>query len=254
MNFDDLDKKMRVYETVHDLCVPPEVYIIARIDGRGFTKLTKEKISFEVPFDICFRNYMIETTKHLMDCGFKIIYAYTQSDEISLLFHLSDNGFSRKIRKLNSVLSGEASAKFSVLLGHHAAFDCRISELPNAGLVIDYFRWRHEDSHRNSLNAHCYWLLRKNGVSKTEATKRISGISIQDKNELLFSHNINYNNLPSWQKRGVGLYYKNVEKEGINRRTKETVSYKRNELYVEYELPIGEKYNDLLKLLINNNL
>lgn len=250
MNFDELDKRMRVYETIHDLCVPPEVYIVARIDGRGFTKLTKEKISFEAPFDIRFRDYMIETTKHLMNCGFKIIYGYTQSDEISLLFHINDNGFSRKIRKLTSILAGEASAKFSVLLGQPASFDCRISELPNLNLVIDYFRWRNEDSHRNSLNAHCYWLLRKNGLSKTEATKKISGISLADKNELLFSSGINYNNLPLWQKRGVGLYYKIIEKEGVNRKTKDTIKYNRRELYIEYELPIKDKYDDLLLSLI----
>lgn len=250
MNFDELDKKMRVYETIHDMCVPPEMYIVARIDGRGFTKLTKEKIPFEAPFDIRFRDYMIETTKHLMNCGFKILYGYTQSDEISLLFALNDNGFSRKIRKLNSVLAGEASAVFSVLLGQQAAFDCRISELPNSNLVIDYFRWRNEDAHRNSLNAHCYWLLRKKGISKTEATKKIAGISIADKNELLFSHGINYNDLPLWQKRGVGLYYQTVEKEGINRKTKEPIKYTRNELHVEYELPLREEYDHLLEKLL----
>ncbi|WP_165045724.1 tRNA(His) guanylyltransferase Thg1 family protein [Dysgonomonas sp. ZJ709] len=254
MNFNELDKKMRVFETIHDLCVSPEIYIVARIDGRGFTKLTKEKVSFETPFDVRFRDYMVETTKHLMDCGFKIIYGYTQSDEISLLFHLNDNGFSRKTRKLNSVLAGEASAKFSVLLGQPAAFDCRISELPNIDLVIDYFRWRNEDSHRNSLNAHCYWLLRKNGLSKTEATKEISGMSIPDKNELLFSHGINYNELPSWQKRGTGLYSKSVQKEGINKKTKEKTIYTRNELYIEYELPIKEQYEQLLRGLINEKI
>jgi tRNA(His) 5'-end guanylyltransferase len=37
-------------------------------------------------------------------------------------------------------------------LGAHAAFDCHISQLPNAGLVRDYFCWRNEDAHRNALN------------------------------------------------------------------------------------------------------
>ena len=45
-------------------------------------------------------------------CGFRIVYGYT------------------------------ASAKFSILLGSVAAFDCRICELPNVPLVVDYFRWR----------------------------------------------------------------------------------------------------------------
>lgn len=246
MNFDELDKKMRAFETAHDFCVMPQTYIVARIDGRGFTKLTKEKIPFEAPFDIRFRDYMIETTGHLMNCGFKITYGYTQSDEISLLFHIDENSFSRKVRKLTSILAGEASAKFSVLLGQPACFDCRISELPNAALVVDYFRWRNEDAHRNSLNAHCYWLLRKQGINKTQATRQLSGMSIAAKNELLFTNGINYNDLPSWQKRGVGLYYKLVEIEGLNPRTKEKVMSVRNRLHVEYELPLREEYDNFL--------
>lgn len=252
MKFDDLDKKMRVYETALDICVPPEMYIVARIDGRAFTKLTKEKYSFEAPFDSKFRDYMVETTKHLMSCGFNIIYGYTQSDEISLLFSYNENLFSRKMRKLNSILAGEASAKFSTLLGGVGVFDCRISAFPNKNLVLDYFRWRNEDAHRNALNAHCYWKLRKEGFSKREATKRIEKVSISDKNELLFSYGINFNKLPSWEKRGVGFYWKEIEKESFNPKTNEKVMAKRNILFVDYELPQRDAYYELILNILNN--
>ncbi len=252
MNFDDLDKKMRLYETANDRCIVPEMYMVARIDGRNFTKLTKEKIAFEAPFDIRFRDYMVETVKHLMNCGFKIIYGYTQSDEISLLFALEDNSFSRKLRKLNSVLAGETSAKFSVLLGTVGAFDCRISELPNKELVVDYFRWRNEDAHRNSLNAHCYWLMRKQNYSKSEATKILSGKTIAEKNELLFQSGINFNDLPSWQKRGIGFYWKAVEHEGYNPKTKEKIITTRNQIYIDYELPLKNDYDKLVLDIIES--
>lgn len=166
MKFDDLDRKMRVFETSHDHCVLPGLYMVARLDGRSFTRLTKEVHQFEAPFDVRFRDFMVETTEHLMGaCGFNATYGYTESDEISLLFDLNEVGFQRKLRKLNSVLAGEASAKFSLLLGSIGCFDCRISQLPTAELVVDYFRWRNEDAHRNALNAHCYWSMRKRGQS-----------------------------------------------------------------------------------------
>ena len=76
MKFDELDKCMRVYETAHDYCVPPQVYMVARIDGRNFTRLTKELCNFDVPFDERFRDHMVETVKHLMQCGFKVKYGY----------------------------------------------------------------------------------------------------------------------------------------------------------------------------------
>jgi len=246
MKFDDLDERLRIYETSHDFCVPPNIYMVARIDGRSFTKLTKEQHNFDRPFDIRFRDYMVETVKHLMTCGFKVIYGFTESDEISLLFDLHEDTFSRKLRKFNSILAGEASAKFSTLLGDIAAFDCRISQLPRSQDVVDYFRWRNEDAHRNALNTHCYWMLREKGKSKNEATKQIEGKSISFKNELLFQHGINYNELPNWQKRGIGMYWSEMDKEGWNPVKKETVFTKRKQIEVNYDIPIGQGYNDFI--------
>ena len=122
MNPDDFDQHMRSFETVHDVCVLPGIYMAARLDGRSFSRLTKDICNFVVPFDVAFRNLMVETVKHLMGCGFNVAYGYTQSDEISLLFDIYEDAFSRKHRKYNSILAGEASAKFTALLGRHAAF------------------------------------------------------------------------------------------------------------------------------------
>ena len=41
MKFDDLDENMRVYETAHDHCVLPGMFMVARIDGRSFSQLTR---------------------------------------------------------------------------------------------------------------------------------------------------------------------------------------------------------------------
>jgi tRNA(His) guanylyltransferase len=253
MKFDDLDLKMRVYETAQDRCVLPDMYMVARIDGRSFTKLTKEVHKFKAPFDEKFRDMMVETVKHLMNCGFKVIYGYTESDEISLLFDYNEMAFSRKTRKYISILAGEASAKFSTLLGAVGAFDCRISELPNRPLVEDYFRWRNEDAFRNALNAHCYWRLRQDNYSQNEATAKVAGLSIADKNELLFQYGINFNELPNWQKRGIGLYWQDTQKEGFNPKTNQKVPFDRRELFVDYDLPMREEYNQFIRDIIVRN-
>jgi len=250
MKFDELDAKMRIYESAHDYCVPPEYYMVARIDGRSFTRLTKEVHPFEAPFDIRFRDYMVETVKHLMNCGFRVSYGYTESDEISLLFHLDETLFGRKLRKYQSVLAGEASAKFSLLLGDIGTFDCRISQLPNKALVVDYFRWRNEDAHRNALNAHCYWTMRKNGKSAEEATSFLSGKSIADKNEYLFQNGVNFNDVPHWQKRGIGFYWENYEKTGINPITEEKAKAIRRRIKVDMELPMKDAYGAFVEPLI----
>lgn len=112
-------------------------------------------------------------------------------------------------------------------------FDCRLIPLPSNQHVVDYFRWRQEDAHRNSLNSYCYWLLRADGLSAVAAQERISEISNAQKNEILFNHGINYNNLPAWQKRGIGIYYTDVEKEGYNPITGKTTSCLRHTLHLE---------------------
>lgn len=247
MRFDDLDTRLRVYETAYDFCIPPEQYIVVRLDGRGFTKLTKDTWKFEAPFDIRFRDLMVETTAHLMQCGFNIIYGYTQSDEISLLFHSNEDSFTRKTRKIISILAAEASAKFSVLHKNIATFDARICILPNAKIVEDYFRWRHEDAHRNALNAHCYWMLRNEGENIKKATHQVKGLSRQEKHDLLFSRNINFNELPSWQKRGTGLYWKNIEKAGFNPKNNQPTISTRRQLFKDYELPLGDDYSQFIQ-------
>ena len=250
MKFDELDTKMRIFETTHDYCVLPDTYMVVRVDGRGFTKLTKEIYKFESPFDITFRDYMVETVQHLMNCGFRVIYGYTESDEISLLLHIDENTFGRKTRKINSIIAGEASSKFSLLLGGIACFDSRISELPNKNLVVDYFRWRNEDAHRNALNAHCYWMLRKKGESANAATVYLSGMTIADKNELLFQEGINFNDVPNWQKRGIGLYWEEYDKTSVNPLSGEETTCIRRRIKVDYDLPMKDEYAQFIEYII----
>lgn len=246
MIFEELDKKMRIYEESLDQYILPELYLVARLDGRSFSRLTKEVCDFEAPFDVRFRDMMVNTVKSLMDCGFRVVYGFTESDEISLLFHPEEQTFSRKVRKFNSILAGQASAAFSLQLGQAIAMDCRIVPLPTLEKVQDYFLWRQEDAHRNALNAHCYWMLRKEGISPRIATEQLDGKSIAYKNELLFSRGINFNELPAWQKRGIGIWWDTVEKQGYNPVTAQTVITQRRALKVETELPLGEAYAELI--------
>ena len=102
------------------------------------------------------------------------------------------------------MLAGKASAALTFALGTPASFDCRISQLPTER-DVDYFRWRADDATRNALAGHCYWLLRKQGLDEREATNRLNGASIAERNELLFANGFNFIALPTWQRRGIGV-------------------------------------------------
>ena len=66
MKFDDLDAKTRRFETAHDHCVLPGIFMVAGIDGRGFTRITKEVHQFEAPYDVRFLDHRVGTVEHLM--------------------------------------------------------------------------------------------------------------------------------------------------------------------------------------------
>ena len=80
MKIDDLDGRMRAFESALDPTVLPGVYMVARLDGRGFTRLTKEVHPFEKPFDPRFHDFMRRAAEHLMaGCGLGVEYSFTQS-------------------------------------------------------------------------------------------------------------------------------------------------------------------------------
>lgn len=255
MKFDDLDTMMRVYETSTDHCVLPGMYIVIRLDGKGFTKMTKN-LGFEKPFDDRFHDMMVSITQNLVEhTGFSFLYGYTESDEISLLLAPEDITFGRKERKLISVLAGYASAFATEYMVTSSnidrgilVFDARVSQLPTKQKVVDYFRWRHQDSYRNALNGYCHWKLVQSGKTSRQATKILEGKGASFKNELLFTEfNINFNDTPRWHRRGSGVYWKSVERKGVNPLTGEEVPCTRRVLVCDHELLMGDEYSDFIR-------
>ena len=133
-------------------------------------------------------------------------------------------------------------------------FDCRLSQLPKIDDVVEYFRWRASDATRNALNAHCYWALRKEGYKPRKATKEIEGKTVSEKNEFLFQRGINFNDLPAWQKRGLGFIWEDYEKKGWNPvKEKEEIS-QRKRIKMELELPQGEAYGKMIRKILEEAL
>ena len=132
MRFDEMDAKMRIYEQSLDQVLLPDIYMVARLDGRGFTKLTKEVCNFEAPFDEKFRDMMVKTTNALMDCGFRVVYAYTESDEISLLFASCEDAFGRGTILQSNVAAIPSSSEKTALASAASVELYLRTFLPNA--------------------------------------------------------------------------------------------------------------------------
>lgn len=77
-----------------------ELGLVIRVDGRGFSSFTESR--FDKPFDLKFHELMVQTTKVLLE-ELQGIYAYTESDEISILCPPQWNFFDRSLEKIVSI-------------------------------------------------------------------------------------------------------------------------------------------------------
>lgn len=63
---------------------------------------------------------------------------------------------------------------------------------------------------------------------------------------------IKFGDLPSWQKRGIGLYWEDHEMPGVNPKTGEHVIGLRRRIKRDFELPVKDAYDRFLRDLVRN--
>lgn len=176
----DFDSQMKNLEAYAGISVPEGKFFILRLDGCSFSKMTERH--FMKPFDDTFASFMDATCEALVS-RFNVSYAFTQSDEISLLFLPNEKLFNRRVEKLCSVASGLASAIFSRLFIEPVVFDCRVVVADNDEHVGEYFSWRLSDGRRNALNSACYWKLRES-LSEQKANTALNAFASADVKKL----------------------------------------------------------------------
>lgn len=154
----DLMTRMKLYESVYAKRLDPDLPIIIRVDGKNFSKYTKQ---FSKPFDMM----LVYTMQHCAEMlakelqGFTL--AYHQSDEISFLVTKNPTSnsevcFGGKVNKINSLCASYMAGYFNRYISDYteikklAFFDCRCFNVPYPD-VANYFLHRAKDWKRNSI-------------------------------------------------------------------------------------------------------
>lgn len=224
MSNDSLGDRMKNYESVSQTKLIRRTPVIIRIDGKAFHTWTKRLKNFdnslqESPFSEFMNYLMVETSKYLLNNIQNAKLIYTQSDEISVLLNdwetlETSQWFDAKVQKIASVSASMATAAFNRkwYLHHNytidmdeyppAMFDARVFNLP-VNEVTNYFIWRQQDASRNSVQ-----MLARFYFSHKELQGK-SNSEIQDM--LMLQHNINWNDISAWKKRGTCVYRVNQE-------------------------------------------
>ena len=78
----------------------------------------------------------------------------------------------------------------------------------------------------------------------------LEGQSVAFKNEMLFQNGINFDKLPSWQKRGIGVYWDTYEKQGFNPKTGKAETAVRRGLKADMEIPLREEYAKFIAAML----
>lgn len=221
-----LAERMKGYEKVWDFKLPRRMPVIIRLDGKNFHTFTKDLTK---PFDQAFMNDMMCCGEYLCQNVQNTVFAYTQSDEISLLLHnyktlSSEPYLGNEILKLVSITAGMASAfmsghSISAIAGRDiktdsklAVFDSRAFVLPESE-VANYFIWRQQDATRNSIQMVAQSLYSHN---------ELQGKNNSELQEMIFQKGINWNNIAPARKRGYAVI-QNIGKIGW---------------YLDWEVPI----------------
>jgi tRNA(His) guanylyltransferase len=177
--------------------------ILARLDGRAFHTFTR---GLQRPYDAGMAQLMIETARYLVQ-EMKPLVGYTQSDEITLVwyepvFSPSETVFGGRYQKLTSILAGMASAKFVQLVPQYLPskmdrtphFDCRVWQVPSLNEALSVLIWRERDATKNSITM---------AAQSQYSDKELHGKRSAEKQEMLFQKGINWNDYPTFFKRGT---------------------------------------------------
>ncbi|XP_005187375.2 probable tRNA(His) guanylyltransferase [Musca domestica] len=212
------------YEYVKDYerddSILPNVWIVIRVDGKGFHKFSKVH-DFEKPNDEKALNLMNNAAQTVMEEFRDIILSYGQSDEYSFVFRKETNVFNRRSSKLLSYVTSLFTSSYVMnwpnwmgdkKLQYPPCFDGRVVLYPSDQNLRDYLSWRQADVHINNLYNTAFWnLVLKAGLTNQQAEAELRGTFSADKNELLFSRfGINYNDLPAMFRKGTILLRKKV--------------------------------------------
>lgn len=228
--YNELDKRMKVYEKASETYLTRRVPVILRIDGKAFHSFTR---GFKRPFDEVFSAAMARTMEYMCKNIQGCIFGYKQSDEISLVLVdyrklNSDAWFDYRKGKMISISASMATVAFNKFFAEevskfgqaHATITGRMDTAENQALyeaykrsmesgamfdsrcenypkdeVVNYVYWRQTDASRNSIQ-----MVGQANFSHSELQDK-SNSDIQDM--LHEQKGINWNDTPTMWKRGV---------------------------------------------------
>jgi tRNA(His) 5'-end guanylyltransferase len=194
-----LAERMKAYEGVEakrrcDADSP----VLIRLDGKGFSKFTR---SLTRPFDPALSALMIDTMRFVVEKTGPVA-AYTQSDEITLMWLPGRAYCDGRVQKIASIAAAYASAYFNRELdarlpskaGQVPVFDARVWAVPTLAEAANVFVWRARDALRNSVSM---------AASAHYSHRQLLNKSDAEKRQMLDAIGVDFDALPAYFRIGT---------------------------------------------------
>jgi tRNA(His) guanylyltransferase len=231
MSYSDMSIRMRGYEYAERRVLPKRLPVVIRIDGKAFHTFTRTcKKPWDENLEKCMNYTALDLCKEVQDCQI----AYVKSNEISLFLHnyktlQSEPWFGNVKSKIESISASMATGFFNahadLFLDYAptpAFFDSRAWILPESE-VCNYFLERQFDATKNSI-----FML----ANSLYSAKQLQGKKRHEMQEMCFQKGYNWNDLPTYRKRGRCI----IKKDGIWVIDKEVPRFNEDRNYIEQYL------------------
>lgn len=199
--------KLKNIESANETKLVTSLPVYARLDGKKFSKFTN---GMKKPYDDSMVDLMTNSSKKLVEMTGATM-AYTQSDEISLVWIPNENTWNTNIdfdgrkSKLIGELSGLASSAFMYDIMNDSSFeyydygkklprfDCRIFNCSYENCA-EFIHWRQIDCIKNSVSL-C--------AQKHFSHKSLDGVSSKKRKEMLRDKGHPWEDSPDYFKYGI---------------------------------------------------
>ncbi|CAJ1372523.1 unnamed protein product [Effrenium voratum] len=227
---------LRVWESPTTTFVPGDRYLTLRLDGSGFSKLTKRLTAagaFSDGYSTEFAELMRECCQSLM-VKFSAMCGYTQSDEMTLVLAPASvvrgeqqcHSHGGRVVKICTLAASHVTALFNFRLqalfaskglsideSLLASFDCRIGSFASFEEAMALVLWRAADCGVNGVSDAVY-------KSKIPGAKKVVGLGTDEKLRWLAENQL----LPLQPHQAYGSFFAKVRRlhEGVNPKTGQT--------------------------------
>ena len=212
MKPDILGERMKLYEGREaQRRALPRLPIVVRIDGKGFSRWTKGlKYPFDERLEQC-RQYTMRAL--IKETG--ALIGYGQSDEMSFVLYSGDpksqiycDGRYQKIVSHTASMAANAWRDAVALyipekVGLTANFDSRAWEVPSLEEATNALMWREWDASKNSVSM---------AARSVYSHKEVNGKNGSEMQDMLMAKGINWNDYPTWAKRGTYMGRRSYER------------------------------------------